>query len=199
MKCLPGREAGISAVEVVVGLSVACVLAAMGLFWLEANRPKPSMMQQLRNFRQLHLATQTMTLDGTTTGDTNLVWPGDSDGRFATWVKMLVPAYLSTNDFRKLVTWQDMKVSSRGIPLMKETAVRVYGVKESSPANAVFLTSANFTNTAKGGGGPLDPKAQPFGDRGFVVFRRGGDGAILMKSQAGNTNVIGAYEPMMGE
>jgi hypothetical protein len=32
---------------------------------------------------------------------------------------------------------------------------------------------------------------KPFGTKGFVVFRKGGDGTVLQMSQATNTNVIG--------
>jgi len=36
----------------------------------------------------------------------------------------------------------------------------------------------------------------PFGNKGFVVFRKAGDGAILMPKQVGQTNVIGAFAPL---
>lgn len=195
MRRLCRCEAGISMVEVVVGLAVVCVLAAMILAWLMT---RPARSSQLSDFRQLQLAAQTMALDGTMTGDTNLAWPGDLEGRFSTWAKHLVPDYLSTNDFCKLVSGPGVTVRSGRIPLMKDTAVRVYGVSSNSTGEAVFLTSANFTNTPTGGL-PLDPKAKPYGDKGFVVFRLGGDGAILLKSQATNTNLIGTYAPMLRE
>jgi hypothetical protein len=50
----------------------------------------------------------------------------------------------------------------------------------------VFLTTANWTN-----GQPLGQDAKPYGNKGFVVFRKGGDGAILLPKQYNSTNVIG--------
>jgi len=78
---------------------------------------------------------------------------------------------------------------------MNETAVRLYAVTDNSPTNAVLLTSANFMNTPTGGEA-LNPSAKPFGDKGFVVFRKGGDGAVLRPNQVGQTNLIGSFVPL---
>ncbi len=136
-----------------------------------------------------------MVLDGDTTGDTNLVWPGDAGGSFSRWAQTLVPAYLSSNDFRKLLSGPGKIVRSNQIPSMENSAVLVYAVSSNSPANTVFLTSANFTNSP-GLHPPLNPTAKPYGDAGFVVFRKDGDGAILLKRQVNATNLIGSFAPL---
>ena len=40
-------------------------------------------------------------------------------------------------------------------------------------------------------GSALTPAGKPYGDKGFLVFRKAGDGAILLPKQFNNTNVIG--------
>ena len=35
------------------------------------------------------------------------------------------------------------------------------------------------------------PAGKPYGDKGFLVFRKAGDGAILLPKQFNNTNIIG--------
>ena len=109
---------------------------------------------------------------------------------------MVVPSYLSTNDFCKLLSAPGKVVPPGKIPYSTfDSGVLVYAVSTNSPDTAVFLTSANFTNTPHGGT-PLDKKALPYGNKGFGVFRKGGDGAILPPRQVGKTNLIGTYVPL---
>jgi hypothetical protein len=51
---------------------------------------------------------------------------------------------------------------------------RIYRVKESDGANVLFCATRNFTYNAA-----LDPDARTHGDKGFTVFRKGGDGAVF--------------------
>jgi prepilin-type N-terminal cleavage/methylation domain-containing protein len=194
----PRRNAAFTWVELLVCLAIAGILIALALPPTGGSGlTKGQMTQALSNLRQLHLATQTMVLDGETTKDTNLGWPGDTGGTFTNWVRQLVPAYLSTNDFCKLLSAPGVIVPAGKIPeTMSGGAVRVYAVSTNSPDTTVFLTSANFTNTPAGGT-PLDKNSKPYGDKGFVVFRKGGDGAILLARQVGATNIIGSYVPLL--
>jgi hypothetical protein len=68
-------------------------------------------------------------------------------------------------------------------------AVIAYQVSETNDSAVVIFSSSNFTNQAT----PTAPVAagKPFGNKGFVVFRKGGDGGVLQSSQATNTNVVG--------
>jgi hypothetical protein len=45
----------------------------------------------------------------------------------------------------------------------------------------------NWTNNTA-----LTAAGKPYGDKGFIVFRKAGDGVILLPKQFNNTNVIGA-------
>jgi prepilin-type N-terminal cleavage/methylation domain-containing protein len=195
---IPRQNAAFTWVELLVCLAVVGVLIALALPAVTVSPcGRGHGTQTLSNCKQLHLATQQMAMDGLTTGDTNLGWPGDTGGTFTNWSRQLVSAYLSTNDFCKLLSAPGVIVPAGKIPeTMSGGAVRVYAVSTNSPDTAVFLTSANFTNSPAGGT-PLDKNSKPYGDKGFVVFRKGGDGAILLARQVGMTNIIGSYVPLV--
>ena len=144
--------------------------------------------------KQLQMTCEQMALDGVTTGDESLGWPG-TYATWGAWAGKVVPEYLSTNDFCKILSVHGFIVPPGKLPRMNETAVRLYAVTKDSPASAVLLTSANFTNTPMGGE-PLNPSARPFGNKGFVVFRKGGDGSVYLPKQVGKTNLIGSFVPM---
>lgn len=192
----PRQQSGLTLVEalVIIGILVALALVTPHC-WQTHTLKKGQMTQTLSNMKQLHLATQTMAMDGTTIPDTNLGWPGDTGGTFTNWVRLLVPDYLSTNDLCKMLSAPGVITPINSLPSANNTALRVYSVSSNSPPLSVFLTTANFTNSPTGGNA-LDPKAKPYGDKGFVVFRKEGSGAILQSRQIGQTNVIGSYVPL---
>jgi prepilin-type N-terminal cleavage/methylation domain-containing protein len=62
-------------IELLVVISIIGILAALALPALFGALVKGQMTQTLSNMRQLHLASQTMALDGLTTGDdARLAW-----------------------------------------------------------------------------------------------------------------------------
>lgn len=195
----PSGESALTLAEVVVILFILYVLAMLALPCLVSggsSLTKGQMIQSLSNQKQLHLATMQMALDGVTIGDTNLGWPGDTGGSFGKWTRQLVEGnYLSTNDLGKLLSAPGKIVKPGKMPSMEESAQLVYQVSTNSPGNTVFLSTANFTNSPSGGEAPAK-KAKPYGEKGFVIFRKAGDGAILQARQAGMTNVIGSYVPL---
>lgn len=195
------RECGLTTTELVVCLflfGVLCLLLSPGIHGMHGGTlVKGQMTQTLSNMKQLHLATQSAALDGVTTDDKSLGWPGDTGGTFANWTSQLVPSYLGSNDFCKLLSAPGVIVRPGKIPTsMSQGAVLVYAVRSNSPPETVFLTTANFTNGPTGGS-PLSNKAKPYGDKGFVIFQKGGDGKILLKNQTAETNRIGMYAPLL--
>ena len=148
----------------------------------------------LSNMKQLHLATQQMVLDGETTKDPTLSWPGDTGGTFTNWVRHLVPDYLTTNDFVKLLSAPGKITPPGKLPTKNDNGVLVYAVSSNSPGDTIFLSTANFINSPTGGA--LDPKAKPYGNKGFIIFHKAGDGAILLAKQATNRSLIGSYAPL---
>ena len=188
------NESGLTVLEVVVCVVIILFLCSLAIPSVGVGITRAGPTSTLNTMRQLHLTCKQMALDGITTGDKTLGWPGTYSS-FQSWATNVVPGYLSTNDFCKLLSAPGYTVPPGKIPQMNQTAVRLYAVDDRSPTNAVLLTSANFTNTPTGGE-PLNPSAKPFGDKSFVVMRKDGSGSILRPSQVGQTNLIGGYAPL---
>ena len=193
------RDAGRSLVEILVGLGILGVVIFViipAAFDFLASTHDHSGTQVLSNMKQLHIATQLMVLDGETTGDKSLGWPGDTGGTFTNWQRQLVPVYVGTNDFCKMLSAPGRIVGISKFPLkeMSEGALIVYSVSSKSPPETVLFSSANFTNS-RTGGAPLVKTSKPWGRKKFVVMRKACDGAVLVSKDAGNTNRIGLFVP----
>ena len=188
-------------IELLVVISIIAILASLAIPAVTGALARGQQTQTLSNMKQLHLVAQTMALDATTTGDTNIGWPGDLPTKtWAGWVTNAVPGYLKTNDMAKLLSAPGITVPATATLSALQPgvsggrAVLLYQVSETNNNSAVIFSSANFTNTA-GGGTALSASSLPYGDKGFIVFRKGGDGAILQARQTGSTftNVIGEF------
>lgn len=183
-------------IELLVVISIIAILASLALPALTGALARAQMTQSLSNMKQLHLIAQTMALDATTTGDTNLGWPGDLPQKtWAGWVTNAVPGYIKTNDMAKLLSAPgitvggDATIESLQPGVVGGRAIILYQVSETNDNNTVIFSTANFTNAAAGQA--LNGSALPFGDKGFVVFRKGGDGSVLQSKQSTNTNIAG--------
>lgn len=136
----------------------------------------------LSNMKQLHLATQQMTLDSQTANTPpNIRWTC-TNGRplkFPEWTNLLVSnGYLTEKDLAKL-----LKSPLSG---WSTNIFTVYAVGDFDPPETLLLATDNWkgltaTSLAK----------SPLSDSGFVVFHKGGDGAILRPRQLNLTNIIG--------
>jgi len=189
------RSSGFTLIELLVVISIIAILASLALPAITGAMVRGQMTQTLSNMKQLHLASQQMALDATTTGDTNLGWPGDVGGSWTAWATNIVYGnYMSANDFKKMISAPGVIPGSTNPAEPGKSAVVVYAVAENSEGGTVFLSSANFTNSASGGN-TLSADAKPYGNKGYVVYRKAGDGSILQARQTGNTftNIIGVY------
>jgi len=184
-------------IELLVVISIIAILAAIALPGITGALARGQMTQTMSNMKQLHLVAQQMALDGTTTGDTNIGWPGDMPGAsWAAWATNAVNGYITTNDLAKMLSapgvTAPVNTDPSGFSPGTTRAVLLYNVRETNDSDTVIFSTSNFTNN-NSGGSPLEASAKPYGNKGFVVYKKGGSGSILQARQVGQTNVIGSF------
>lgn len=203
----PARHVyGFTRTELLVTFAVIAVigiLLSLAVPAVTVGPVKSVLIQAVNNERQIYMASMSMATDGSDGKDPYLGWPGDLKAKghittLADYVNLLARnGYIKPGDLRIFSgpgykPYQGKLTSgSNGVlnPAFTEEncAFKVYLVKESDSSNTVFLAGKNYTyNTDLS-----DPKAKPFGDKGFVVARKGGDVSLYRKSQAHNLQGIG--------
>jgi prepilin-type N-terminal cleavage/methylation domain-containing protein len=176
-------------IEMLVVISIIAVLAAFAVPAVLRGLTKGQMVGTMSNARQLYLAGQQMALDGTTNSDANLSWPGDASPAITSlqaYIQKLVQNdYLKVGDVQKLLSAPGVictATSDNANPpniTVTKGALKVYKVKDSDASNTIFAVSANYSyDTA------LNTTDSPYGDKGFIVIRKGGDASALNKNQA---------------
>ena len=185
------RITAFTLIELLVVISIIAILASLALPAITGALSRGQITQAMSNARQIFIANTQMALDAVTTADTNLGWPGDIGGTntsWSSWATALVPAYMTTNDFSKMLSAPGLvRGTNSAITQASPSALTVYAVTDASTMESTFITTANYTN-----GQALSSVAKPFGDKGFVVFRKGGDGAVYLQAQATNTTLLPA-------
>lgn len=187
------RFTAFTLIELLVVISIIAILASLALPAITGALAKGQMSQTLSNMKQLHLVSQQIALDGSTAGDTNLAWPGDLPTKtWTAWATLVTNGYMTAGDLAKMCTAPSVTATSNTVVSStagSNRAVVLYGVSDTNDSAAILFTSSNFTNIAT----PVAPVAagKPYGIKGFVVFRKGGDGSVLQNNQATNTNFVG--------
>lgn len=185
-------------IEMLVVIAIIATIAAFAVPALTSALSKGQMTGTMNNARQLFLAGQQMALDGATNSDANYAWPGDYTGASAITTlqqyctKLVSNGYLNAGDLTKLLNapGATCTVSSAADPnggtditLQGVSGLKVYKIHEVDSSNTLFAVTANYVyNTA------LTATAAPFGDKGFVAMRKGGDASVLRKNQATAAN-----------
>ena len=177
-------------IEMLVVISIIAVLAAFAVPALTSALTRGQMTGTMNNARQFFLAAQQMALDGAANSDANLTWPGDGTAVTSLQAyinKLIAGNYLQPADVQKLLSAPGAPCAvtiTSGTPstvtLTGTTcALKVYQVKDSDTSNTIFGVTNNYTyNTA------LNSKNSPFGDKGFVAQRKGGDASLLRTNNA---------------
>jgi len=183
-------QSAFTLIEMLVVISIIAVLAAFAVPALTSALTKGQMTGTMNNARQMYLAAQQMALDGAANSDPNLVWPGDdatilSVSDFMT--RLVANDYLKPGDVQKLLNGPGTNATvayAAGPPptiTMGGTtpALKIFKCTDANSSNVVFIESNNYTyDTA------LPTNTNPFGDKGFIVQRKGGDASILRKNNA---------------
>lgn len=172
-------------------LAVVIVIVAVILFlaWPAFNNAlrKRDLTRTMNNGRELYLAAFKMATDGAAKSDGNLAWPGDYPATsLAEYCGKLVQnQYLQPADLQRLLSAPGATCTAvmSGPPatlmLSGQSALKIYKVRGTDPSNTIFAASSNYVYDT-----PLNSKAVPFSDAGFVVVRKNGDLGVYKKGQA---------------
>src|SRR5438105_13157770 len=202
-------QSALTFIELLVVMSLSAVLAACAVPALTSVLTKGQMTGTMNNGRQLYLAAQQMALDGSANSDPSLAWPGDYAPipNLSAYMTFLVDNdYLKVGDVQKLLSGPGSSAAVTSdnatppvITVAGTSALKIYPVTESDASNAIFAVSRNYVyNTglvAANGGVPNNP----FGQKGFIVQRKGGDASVLRAGNATDGGNIPQFEAQVGK
>ena len=180
-------------IELLVVIAIIAILAALAVPALTSALAKAQQTGTMNNGRQLYLAQFQMANDGAATGDSTSAWPGDLAAVPTTMIgylnNILAKGYLKGADALKLCTAPSAGFTATVTPQLDGTdllsapggtsALKVWMLRDVDPATAIFCTSRNYVyNTA------LVPTDVPYGTRGFITVKKGGDATVYRLGQA---------------
>jgi len=179
-------------IELLVVIAIIAILAALAVPALTSALSKAQQTGTMNNARQLYLAQFQMSNDGSATGDTTSAWPGDLPtvpGTTTAYLNVLCgKGYLKGADSIKLMNapsanYTATVASANGIDTLTYVsgtpALKVWTVQDVDPATTIFCTTMNYVYDSA-----ILPTAVPYGTKGFVTIKKGGDAAIYRVGQA---------------
>jgi prepilin-type N-terminal cleavage/methylation domain-containing protein len=194
MKYLPHSLRAFTLIDLLVVISIIAILASLAIPAVTGALTRGQMTQTLNNARQLHLQTQTMTIDSSTTGEGwSWTYDGTNMGTVSSFLQALVDnKYLTDSELRKILTAPGVIPPSGSGYNAGNIAFKIFATLDSDTSVNPFVVTKNWVSTQNG----LDPQAQPYGEKGFVLMRKGGDGSVFSRPMdAKSTNVFGTNTP----
>ena len=179
-------------IELLVVIAIIAILAALAVPALTSALSKAQQTGTMNNERQLYLAQFQMSNDGAATGDSTSAWPGDLPTLPTTITEYLNvlcgKGYLKGGDAIKMMnapsaSYTATVTTTNGIDSLSggsgNPAIKVWMNQDIDPATTVFATSRNYIyDTA------LVSSSVPYGTKGFITIRKGGDAAVFRVGQA---------------
>lgn len=174
-------------IELLVVISIIAILASLAIPAVSNALVRGQMTQTLNNARQLHLATQTMSIDTTTAGD-GVTWTYSNNAPLtvSTFSTALTEGkYLTAQDLRKIYAAPGVLVNDTNFTAAN-IAFKILQTQESTPSDQPFVITKNWESVSAGLG-----TNTPYADKGFIMFRKGGDGGVFTRpADAKSTNVL---------
>jgi prepilin-type N-terminal cleavage/methylation domain-containing protein len=194
-------------IELLVVIAIIAILAALAVPALTSALNKAQMTGTMNNAHQLYLAQFQMSNDATATGATNMGWPGDmitagifTSGQYMQYLNVLLSnGYLKAGDVTKLLNSPGGNFNptidyTASPPVLSgmgtgDAGLKVYAVGDADSINCIFAASHNYIyNTALVPPDQATGAGIPYGQKGFIVVKKGGDAAVFRAGQALSTN-----------
>lgn len=181
----PRPNSAFTLIELLVVISIIGILITIAVPNIATALTRAKMTETLANARSLQQATQMMTLDSQSTGDgiqwTSKIEPGATSAGPVTlnafFTSMTADGYMTQSDLRKVLSAPG-KSPALGTYGAGTIAFNLYEVSDASPSDQVFITTANID----AGAGGMKADAEPYGNKGFVFFTKGGGGGIRTRA-----------------
>ena len=182
------KKLAFTLIELLVVISIIGILAALAIPAVAGALVKGQLTGTLNNARQLQLATFNINLENEAAGQAG-AWPS-SNVTVATWRDSLTNT-LSESDLRKMFSAPRVSVTQSPISGVgvNQTAFNYYQVGNVEDSGVIFITTRNW-NAENPTVAPT-ANATPYGDKGVVVMRKGGDGQVFQQRFITNTQAVG--------
>jgi len=189
----PYKNAGFTLVEILVVIAIIGILIALVTPAVQGVLERGKMTQTLNNARQLTLVAQIAAAESFAAGSGMDYTYNMEDGSHTSFEGfqdyLLTNNYVDEGDLRRMLTAPGRSPSGDGPFPKEDSALKIFQTDSDTEKNQAFIVTQNWSS------GSLDEDVKPYRDNGFVVMRKGGDGAYYTRQiDIDNTNHFGVED-----